>query len=179
MTRLTALTLLGFQAVWLVCAWSAAHGRTVQAVAVCCAYAVIAVGLSRDRVPAARLAALSAALGMVVESLLIGLGILIHVTTWPSPLIAPAWLIALWMAYGATVPATRKLLGTRARLKSVLAGAIFGPLAYVAGGALGALTIVQPALPAILTIALLWSATQLLLFSVGRELDARQDRCRG
>jgi hypothetical protein len=164
--------LLGFQAVWLACALSAAHGRTLEAVVVCCAYTGVAVGLSRDGVRPALLALVSAGLGMVVESVLIRLGILVHVTPWPSPLVAPAWIIALWMAYGATVPATRGLLGNNARLKSMLAGGIFGPLAYFAGSALGALTIVRPDLRAILTIALLWSATQLLLFSFERKPNA-------
>jgi hypothetical protein len=162
------LALVGFQVVWLASAFSAANGQTAPAVAACLGYTVVAVALSRDRLRMMLLASLSAGLGLVVESLLITFGILVHVTTWPSPLPAPAWILALWFAYGATVPATHDLLGRRARLKSVLAGIVFGPLAYFAGSSVGALAIVKPTVPALVTIAILWGGTQFLLFSAGR-----------
>jgi hypothetical protein len=129
-------------------------------------YSVIAIGQTQERSRLALLTAVSATAGFTVESVLIALGIVSHVATWPSEWLAPAWIIALWFAYGATIPTTARLLGNGGRLKGVLLGAVFGPLAYVAGSRIGAIEIAKPTPLHFIAIAALWGTAQFVLVTV-------------
>ena len=170
----TLIELIGFQLVWTLCALSAASGRSAPALVVCSLFTMVAILLSESRAALAQISLVGGAIGCVVETLLIHLGALTHVTTWPGAQFAPLWMIGLWIAFGATLPATVRLLGSRAVMKSLPAGVIFGPLAYLAGSHLGALDVAAPELISLGMIAIIWGAALPLL--VGVAGDSKADR---
>ena len=64
-------------------------------------------------------------------------------------------MVSLWIAFATTLNHSLRWLVNRP-VAAALCGAIGGPLAYLAGAKLGALTIGAP-LPAIALIAVLWA----------------------
>ncbi len=76
-------------------------------------------------------------IGFVVESLLVRGGIIRYSAPWPTETIAPAWIVALWLAFGATLESTRLLLGSHAIARSTVLGFALGPFAYLAGRTIG------------------------------------------
>ncbi len=157
------IELLAFQLVWVACALSAASGRTAPALAACGLFTTGILLLSERTTALARLSLMCATIGVAVETLLLQLGAIVHVTVWPSAAVAPAWMIGLWIAFGAALPATVRLLGQRAVLNSLPVGAIFGPLAYLAGSRIGALEIAAPMPLSLGLIAFVWAAVLPLL----------------
>ena len=97
------------------------------------------------------------AAGLVAESALVATELIRFAAPWPSPQLAPAWIVALWLAFGAKMPAMASLLGHHLGIKASITGFVAGPLAYWAGERLGALEIVGPAPLTYLAIALTWA----------------------
>lgn len=147
---------LGFQCVWIVCALSAAQGRNLPGIAAAALY--IGLVLAQRRPARADLLAITASglAGLAAESLLAATGLVRFSAPWPSASFAPAWMVALWLAFGATLSIMRAWLGERFRLKAAIFGAIGGPLAYWAGARLGALEVSGGA-TAYLAIAAMWA----------------------
>lgn len=170
----TLLELLGFQLVWVACALSAASGRTVPALVACALFAIGGMALNDRRAALAKLSLICGVIGLAIETLLIRLGAITHVATWPSAEFAPVSIIGLWVCFGVALPPTVRLLGSRAVLRSIPVGAVFGPLAYLAGSRIGALELGAPALLSLATIALAWGAVLPLLVAVARRGASRQ-----
>jgi hypothetical protein len=86
-----------------------------------------------------RLIALSMGIGIVLDSLLAVGGL---VTYEGAPLVglSPLWLVAIWAGFGATLRHSQALF-VRTRLHATLTGALGGPLAYMGGTKLGALSV--------------------------------------
>lgn len=147
----------GFQAVWLACALGAAQGRNAPGV-IAAALFVAAVHATRrwSRADCVPLLA-SGIAGAFCESILVALGLISFSAPWPSPQLAPAWIVALWVAFGATLPALAAALGRHPTIKGAVLGLCCGPLAYWAGSRLGALDIRAPAATAYLATAVIWS----------------------
>lgn len=148
--------LAGFQTVWLACALGAAGGSNVAGLSAASAF--IGLQLARQCSRPFVLAMLaSGLLGLVFETLFASAGILRYAATWPSAQLAPAWIVALWLAFGTTLATTARLLRQRALPKAAVFGAIFGPLSYAAGARLGALDITAPGWIAFGAIAGAWA----------------------
>jgi len=178
MTWPIAAQLAGFQLVWLACALGAASGRSAPGIAAAAAFLAVRLALDRRaldrraldrRLGATGLAALAgAALGFVAESVLVSIGLVRYAAPWPSAQLAPAWIVALWLAFGATLPIKARLLHGRP-LAAALLGALLAPLSYAAGARLAALETAAPHWPAYAAIALLWAlALPLLIAAAGK-----------
>ncbi|MFM9938293.1 MAG: DUF2878 domain-containing protein [Hyphomicrobiaceae bacterium] len=164
-----------FQVVWIACALGAAAGS--NAIGVAAAGALIGVHLcARYQVSpaAAKGVALTVLacgiIGLAAESLLAAAGLVRYAAPWPSPHVAPPWVVALWLAFGTTLAATASLLGGRLAIAAVVLGAVFGPLSYLAGAKLGAVTIVAPQWQGYGAIAIIWAVAYPLLLQVSRPL---------
>jgi uncharacterized protein DUF2878 len=70
-------------------------------------------------------------------------------------------MLSLWIAFATTLNHSLRWLMTRP-VGAALAGALGGPLAYLAGARLGALTLVTPA-TTLAIIALLWMLAMVIL----------------
>lgn len=161
----------GFQAVWLTCALGAAAGS--NAPGVLAGLAFITVQLLRHPSKSAILTMLaSGVVGVLVESLLAGAGALRYAAAWPSPHLAPAWIVALWLAFGTTLATAARLLDPQSLPKAAMLGAVFGPLSYAAGAQLGALDIAAARWITFGAIAAAWAFAFPALLGLQRCLEA-------
>ena len=160
---------LGFQAVWLACAVGAARGLNWPGVAAAAIFLIATLSARGWAKPEVKAVLASGVFGAVAETLLTTTGLVLHGAA-PSLTVAgpgfdlpPAWIIALWLAFGATIPAMEAVLGRTIMLNAALVGAVTGPLAYLAGVRLGALQFPAGAWPALAALALLWALALPLL----------------
>jgi len=72
--------------------------------------------------------------------------------------LAPYWIVALWMLFATTLNVTFRWLQPRPALAAAL-GAVFGPVSYIAGAAVGAVELLQPS-----TVTLALAGAWALLF---------------
>jgi len=162
--------LLGYQGVWLASAFGAAAGSAGPGVAA----AALLLGLTLRRAPAPgallALAGACAALGLLAESALAASGLISYRAAFHASL-APAWIITLWAAFAVTLSPFRHLLGAFALAKAAVIGAVLGPLAYVAGARLGALTLAEPGWRPLAALAVVWAVSLPALMALATRLD--------
>lgn len=80
----------------------------------------------------------------------------------PALFLVPSWLIVIWLGFGLTLSHSLHYLLAKPVI-ATLAGAFFGPLAYHAGMALGALHFAEPHLKVTLILACYWAILMLFL----------------
>jgi hypothetical protein len=117
----------------------------------------------------------SIVVGLVVENAVAAMG---FVTFRPDIGIgaAPLWLLALWAAFGVTLPATVAMLGARPVSKSLALALLGAPLAYWAGHRLQALTLADPLWHALLAYGIAWMGAMPALFAILAALDRRNPK---
>lgn len=163
---------IGFQVVWLACALGAVSGVGWPGVAAALVFlGVVLAGRGWDRAEIGAVLA-SGAFGAVAESLLAASGLVSYAASASAAPFAPLWMIALWLAFGGTLPALDAIVGAPVSLRAALLGALGGPLAYLAGARLGALSFAGEVWPALVALALLWAVALPLLLHVRRRLQA-------
>jgi hypothetical protein len=163
---------LGFQAVWLSCALGAAEGRNWPGIVAASLFLGGIVATSPGWRSAMRLAAAGGLSGTLIETSLIAAGLVRYSAPWPVDALAPAWIVALWIAFGATVPSILGILGSQRLAMAAALGAVSGPLAYLAGERLGALHIARPAAVGLLVLAFVWAAVFTGLVALASRCDA-------
>ena len=169
------ITLAAYELAWLVAVDGAGRGHAWPGVLAVAAFAGWRLAVSRSRGVDVRLAVVALALGLLLESVWTGTGLLQYAAPWPRPA-APAWLLALWVAFALTVVPLFGYLHARPWLAAAL-GAIGGPLAYL-GAARGwhALAMATPAWHALLALAAGWALATPLLVSLARRWLLRSPR---
>jgi hypothetical protein len=165
----TFVNFILFQVAWFACVLGGAHeapwiGPVVVA-------GVAAYHLSRVPNPKAEfsLLALAAAIGAVFDSALAATGWLSYPSGQWHPMLAPYWMVALWVAFATTLNVSLSWLKERPLL-AVVFGAVGGPLAYFAGAKLGGVTFHEPAL-ALTALAFGWASITPTLVLLATHLD--------
>ena len=149
--------LAAFQAVWLVCALGAAQGANAPGLVASAGFVAAQLLLHSDRTAIVATTLASGVAGLAVETLLTTAGLVRYAAQWPDAHIAPPWIVALWLAFGSTMPTTAKLLGRRPIIEAAMLGALFGPLSYAAGVQLGALHLAHPQWIGYAALGFAWS----------------------
>lgn len=126
-----ALDLVGYQAVWFAAVIGAGRGSAWPGVLAATAF--VAWHFGRAPAHRLRLGAAALAAGCIVDGTLAATGLIDYAANGVLP--APAWILALWVAFSMTLTASLDLLQRRP-LIAALAGAVGAPLAY-AGAAAG------------------------------------------
>lgn len=101
------------------------------------------------------LVAAAAVAGILWDSLLASLGIVDYASGQLAAWAAPVWIVVMWMVFATTLNLSLGWLQGRYLLAAAL-GAIAGPLAYMAGAALGAASFPDP-LTAMSLLAVGWA----------------------
>lgn len=150
---------VAYQVAWFAVLLSAARGMAWVGAGIAVAVALAHVWRRRDPFEV-KLIGLSLLIGLLVDSTLAMTGQVRFESAWP-PLVAPFWMLSLWVAFATTLNHSLRWVMSRP-VAAAIAGALGGPLAYLAGDRLGALTIVAPwtTLP---LIALLWTPAMIAL----------------
>lgn len=113
--------------------------------------------------------AVIAFIGVLQDFLLIQLNVL-QFDGQPVP---PLWLVAIWLLFASTLNHSLKWLQQRWWLAALL-GAISGPLSYLAGERLGALTLNKELLP---VLGIAWGMCLPMLFAVLELLKEPKPSC--
>jgi len=121
-----------------------------------------------DRLAMMKVIGLLGGVGYLVDSVLGLAGVLeFQDDNFGGRLLAPMWLLGLWLFFATTLGSSLSWLSSRPRLAAVL-GAAFGPVSYYAGFNLGALQLGAPHLRSLFMIAIVWSLLLPLWFRVDR-----------
>lgn len=162
---------LAFQGVWLVCAIGAAGGGSVPGTAAALIFAAAMIAWSPQLVRDALVVAASGIAGFLIESALVIAGLIRFSAPWPIETMAPAWMVALWIAFGASMPSFADKLGAHRLKLAATLGAVAGPLAYLAGARLGALQLVGSVTLSLLVISAVWAAVMAGLVALYARFD--------
>lgn len=155
-----------FEVVWFICVWG---GDLAAAAAVA---AMLTVHFWLVAQPGEwRFIAAVAAVGIVIDSLFFGLGVLQRADQQPF---MPLWLMILWLAFATTLKHCFSKLSRFPWLAALL-GAIAGPLSYFGGGLLnGGVTFAEPLWLSFGALAVCWAILFPALLHWGRAQPLKQ-----
>jgi len=157
-----------FQGAWFACVLGAAHGWPWAGAGA--AAGAVALGIAFSARPAADivLVAVAVVVGLVWDSAMLQLGWIAYVAPGPLPMLAPAWILALWALFAVTLREPLRALHGRPWLAALL-GAVGGPLSYAAAARLGACRFADPVAPVALAVG--WAVMTPLLLALARRVD--------
>jgi hypothetical protein len=124
---------------------------------------------NRDRQREILFVALAGALGLMVDSVQKAGGLIeYHHDALGIPWLAPFYIVSLWMLYASTFTSSMEWM-RRNYLLALAAGALFGPLSYLAGHRLGAISFVHDQTLTLGILAVVWAiANPVLVFASNR-----------
>ena len=153
-----------YQIGWFACVLGGASHRPWTG----CLIALTLVGVhlkrSLERSREVRLIALATAFGVIVEMFQIAVSTYRSTSGTVIDALPPAWLLMMWAQFATTFRhSLRPVIMRPAR--AALLGAAGGPLAFLAGERLGAVTLLPPLTHGLVRLSISW-AVALALFSV-------------
>lgn len=180
-TKAKLVNALAFQLVWFACVFGAAHGHAWPGIAAASAHVAltlvcerrVAIGAGRSFAIPRALGAfvLAGVLGSAADTLQRACGFVEYSGSAPGGVWAPVWIVALWIAFAATLSSS--LAWLRGRVWLSLPFAVLGaPLSYLGAERLGAVTIGAPRLAALAGIGVAWG----IAFHGAQWIEARVRR---
>ncbi len=163
-----AANVIAFQIGWFACVLGAAH--QLPLIGPVLALIILSVHLYAASDPAAeaRLVLAAVAIGLVFDPVLVVSGMLRFASgAYLQGALAP-WMLAMWMLFAMTLNLSLRWLKTRPWLAAAL-GAVGGPMAYLGGERLGAITLHTGA--AVAVIGAGWAGAMWLLVALARRFD--------
>lgn len=148
------LSLAAFYVGWITCVAGAAAGRPWLGPMVVTTMLALRLAFAAAPKTEVGLIVVLGACGFVLESLFAFLGL--YTYTADSTWLCPPWMVALWMMFATALQESPRWLSQHLGV-AALAGALVGPLSYLAGARLGAITLPDLNL-SILGLALAWGA---------------------
>lgn len=166
-TELVNYTL--YQIGWFACVLGAASQRPWTG----CLIGVILIGvhlaLSVERVLEVQLVVLATAVGAAVEMIQIAAGTYRFTSGTVTDALPPPWLLAMWAQLATTFRFSLRSVVTRPVL-AVLFGAAGGPIAFLAGERLGAVTLLPPLAQSLLRLSISWAIALVVFSAVVRQI---------
>lgn len=164
----TLINLALYQLGWFACVLGAANGHAWAGAGLALALVAVHVVLVRDRGRTAWLLLAAAALGLVLDSVQLNLGVFRYPSGTPLAGLAPPWIVVLWLQFATLLHFGLRWLSGRYALAALL-GFAGGPLSFWGGERLGAIEFAGAA--AYLALALVWSLAMPLLIWLGDRLQ--------
>ena len=139
---------------------------------------VLAIHLRQARRPGAELGLVIACgvIGVFFDSLLVALGWVTYPSGLVSELLAPYWIVTMWMLFGTTLNLSMGWMKGRPVLAALL-GAVGGPMSYYAGQKLGGIQFIE-FVPAMSALAVGWAVFMPLLMRLAERFDATDEDVR-
>jgi hypothetical protein len=168
-TRLANYAL--YQTGWFACVLGAAWNRQWAGFLIAATLVGVHLALSCDQLREVRLLLLASVVGLAVEIAQIASGTYRFTSGTIVDALPPPWLVIMWAQFATTFRFTlRPVIATPFR--AALFGGAAGPIAFLAGEHLGAVTLLSPRVHGLLRLSVVW-AIVLFLFSLvlGRVLS--------
>jgi hypothetical protein len=162
-----------YQGGWFACVLGAAWHRPATGFAIALVLLSLHLLLAPDRSIELRLVVLATCVGAVVETFQIAAGTYRFTSGTANAALPPLWLLALWAQFATSFRFSLRSVITRP-VRAVLFGALGGPVAFLAGERLGALTLLPPLSSGLIRLSATW-AVALVLFSLATRRVIRND----
>jgi hypothetical protein len=117
-----------------------------------------------------RLVLLTALIGFSSDSLFAATGMLQYTSGQFATWMGPVWIFGLWIAFGTTLNVAFRWLQNRWMLATVL-GAVSGPMSYLAGSKMGAVSFADPTL-AMISLSATWAVLLPTLLALAAKSSA-------
>ncbi len=150
------LNYLFYQAGWFACVLGAAAGRPWLGFLLAAALIGAHLWLSHDRRHELRRIGLAVAMGGAVEAAQIAAGTYYFTSGTVIAVLPPPWLLIMWAQMATTFDFSLRPIVSRP-VAAVVFGALGGPIAFLAGERLGAVTLQRPLVPGLLLLAISWA----------------------
>ena len=159
-----------FKAGWLACVFTAAASMPIVGTAVVGIAVLAHLFLAPNSRGEFRVLAFAALLGLGWESVLVALGVVQYPSVAESLSIAPYWIVAMWVLFATTINVGMRWLH-KSTLVAAIAGAVGGPLSFLAGEKAGAVTFSNPTV-ALVVIGVGWAILLPLLVRYAMRAEA-------
>lgn len=168
-----AANAIGFNIVWFITVFGAAHGLAWAGPAALLVFAVTQLSMApRPRYDMAAMAVFAAA-GIVIDSAWSLAGAVSYAAAWPSAHFAPLWLVALWASFSLTIGHSLAWLHPRPGL-AALFGLFGGGISYWVGARVGAVELAIPAWIYGVTVGLCWAVALPALIRITARVARRR-----
>ncbi len=168
----TLINLVAFNLAWLVCVGSAAAGFPIAGAIVVAIAVALHLMLADNVRGELLLLGIAAAIGFGWESFLVSANVL----DYGSTRVAPYWIVAMWILFATTINVGMRWL-RRSVVLAAVAGAVGGPLSFVAGERMGAVAFPEPVLT-LIVIAAGWAVLLPAVVHIARQIEAGTSRPR-
>jgi Protein of unknown function (DUF2878) len=170
-TAATWINAIAFQLVWIASVGSAARGLWWPGPLSAAVFAMYQL-LRDDRVRIdAILMLIAMPLGFIADSAVVQAGLATYAAAVPSAHVAPIWIVALWANFALTLNHSLAWLQGRPWLAAAL-GAFGAPLSYFfAARTWHALTLTEPLVITLGTLAAIWAVVTPLLCQTAMRLN--------
>ncbi len=163
-----------FKVGWLASVFAAAASMPVLGTLVVGIAVLAHLWLADNSQKELRLLAFAAFLGLLWESLLVATGVVQYEASSILPGIAPYWIVGMWVLFATTINVGMRWLRKSVAVAAV-AGAIGGPLSFLAGEKMGAVSFANSSL-ALFVIGLGWAVLLPLLVHFATRNDEQLAR---
>jgi hypothetical protein len=169
------LNYLFYQAGWFACVLGAAAGRPWLGFLLAASLVGAHLWLSVDRVHELRRVALAVTVGGLVEAIQIAAGTYQFTSGTVIAALPPPWLLIMWAQMATTFDFSLRPIVSRP-VAAMAFGAVGGPLAFLAGERLGAITLQRPLAPGLFLLAISWAVAMTVFAFVEQRNTKRHPR---
>lgn len=162
-----------YQAGWFACVLGAAARWPWSGFLVAATLLAVHLVLSAERRRELYRIALAVTMGVLVEGLHLTAGTYRFTSGTIVALLPPPWLLVMWAQMATTFDFSMRPVITRPAA-AALFGAVGGPLAFLAGERLGAITLHRPLAPGLALLAISWAIAMTAL-AFGEQWAARRN----
>lgn len=131
------------QTLWFALVVGAAYQHILLGLGLFIVFAIWQLHPANRKQTDIKLAITLAALGLVLDSLWLQLGLISYEMQWPYSFLAPFWIVMLWFAFGLTINHSLAWIFDY-KILGVIVSGIGGPISYLAAEKLGAVTLIEP-----------------------------------
>ena len=163
-----------YQIGWFACVWGAASHRPWTGCLIALALVGVHLTLSIERFIEVRLIALATAVGAIVETFQIAAGTYRFTSGTVIDALPPVWLLTMWAQFATTFRHSLRTVISRPP-QAALFGAIGGPIAFLAGERLGAVTLLEPLMHGLLRLSISWALALVVFSAVVRRVAPERD----
>jgi hypothetical protein len=160
---------IGFQIGWFACVLGAANDKELLGMIIALGIVIYHVVAQVDSINELKLVLVAVVIGLFWETWVLSSSILLYPSHPEASFWAPYWLIMMWALFATTINLSMGWLKGR-WLLAMLMGAIFGPLAFVAGEKLGAVVFLDSTL-SMITLAIGWGLLMPLLLWLAERIN--------